>query len=132
MTRTVHLQPGDRVSSEYGNGVVEIHTVRHLVYRLDNGEPINVVTGTPGYYRVQPETLPAGQLPTVPGLVDGIVSVASPKVQCRGCGTIANGDPGKLALLVLTCGIIFHVADGRRTRLCVECRRGCTCHTCRR
>lgn len=72
------------------------------------------------------------QLPTVPGCVDGIVSLDPPRVQCRGCGVIASGAPGKLALLVLTCRIHFHVADGRTRRLCADCRAGCTCVTCRR
>lgn len=71
------------------------------------------------------------QLPTLPGRVDGIVSLDPPKVQCRSCGVIAEGRPGKLAFLVLTCRILFHVADGRTRRLCAECRAGCTCTTCR-
>jgi hypothetical protein len=72
------------------------------------------------------------QLPTKPGLVDGIVSMDPPQVQCRGCGVIATGVTGKVALLILTCNIVFHVADGRTKRLCAACRRGCTCASCRR
>jgi hypothetical protein len=71
------------------------------------------------------------QLPTMPGLVDGIVSMDPPRVQCRGCGVIATGVTGKAALLILTSGILFHVADGRTKRLCAACRAGCTCATCR-
>ena len=72
------------------------------------------------------------QLPTVPDRVDGIVSLDPPQVQCRGCGVIATGEPGKLGVLVLTCGIVFHVADQRTRRLCPQCRAGCDCMTCRR
>jgi hypothetical protein len=46
---------GDRVTSEYGAGTVEKFTSRVLVYRLDSGELINVVVGTPGYHRVTRE-----------------------------------------------------------------------------
>jgi hypothetical protein len=70
------------------------------------------------------------QLPTMPGLVDGIVSLDPPQIQCRGCGVIATGVTGKAALLVLTAGILFHAAD-RSKRLCAACRTGCTCMTCR-
>lgn len=75
------------------------------------------------------------QLPTLPGLVDGIVSLDPPQVQCRGCGVIATGDPRRrraLNVLILTCRIHFHVADGHTKRLCADCRAGCTCVTCRR
>lgn len=78
------------------------------------------------------QTAPAGMLPAVAGLVDGIVSLNPPRVQCRGCGVIATGEAGKLNLLALTCNIIFHRADGWTTRLCAGCRAGCTCETCRR
>jgi hypothetical protein len=71
------------------------------------------------------------QLPTMPGLVDGIVSLDPPQIQCRGCGVLATGATGKVALLILTCNILFHVADGRTKRLCTDCRAGCTCITCR-
>lgn len=70
------------------------------------------------------------QLPTMPGLVDGIVSLDPPQVQCRGCGVLATGVTGKVALLILTCNILFHSAD-RSKRLCADCRAGCTCITCR-
>jgi hypothetical protein len=78
-----------------------------------------------------PRLIQSVQLPTPPGRVDGIVSLDPPQVQCRGCGVIAEGRPGKLALLVMTCGIHFHLGDGREQRLCAECRSGCTCTTCR-
>jgi hypothetical protein len=77
------------------------------------------------------------QLPTMPGLVDGIVSLDPPQVQCRGCGVIATGESHPrgshiaLNLVILTCRILFHVADGRTKRLCADCRAGCTCTTCR-
>jgi hypothetical protein len=70
------------------------------------------------------------QLPTMPGLVDGIVSLDPPQVQCRGCGVIATGVTGKAAFLILTANIVFHAAD-RTKRLCADCRAGCTCMTCR-
>jgi len=71
------------------------------------------------------------QLPTIPGLVDGVVSMRPPIIQCRGCGVTATGETGKAALLILTCGIKFHVADDYTTRLCRDCRAGCQCFTCR-
>lgn len=71
------------------------------------------------------------QLPTVEGRVDGVVSLDPPMLQCRGCGVVHTDRPGKLALLILTSNIIFHVGDGRTRRLCADCRAGCTCPTCR-
>lgn len=55
---TERLSPGDRVQSEYGTGTVTAHTRRSLTYQLDTGELLNMVTGTPGYYRVRPATTP--------------------------------------------------------------------------
>jgi hypothetical protein len=46
------FQAGDRVESEYGQGTVIAYSSRRLAYQLDSGETINVVTGTPGFYRV--------------------------------------------------------------------------------
>jgi hypothetical protein len=71
------------------------------------------------------------QLPTLEGCVDGIVSREPPMLQCRGCGVVHIGQSGKLALLVVTSSIHFHVGDGRTRRLCADCRAGCTCPTCR-
>jgi hypothetical protein len=71
------------------------------------------------------------QLPTLAGKVDGVVSLDPPMIQCRGCGVIHTGEPGKLWLLTQTCNILFHVADGRTRRLCADCRAGCSCPTCR-
>lgn len=55
-------------------------------------------------------------------LVHGIVSVTPPTVRCDGCGFEASG--GRLALLVMTCGIVFNpleFAQDKR-RLCAGCR----------
>lgn len=46
------LAAGDRVESEFGRGTVVDRTRRSLTYQLDSGEVLNVVVGTPGYYRV--------------------------------------------------------------------------------
>lgn len=47
------LNVGDRVESEFGTGVVTEHTNRSVSYRLDSGETLNVVIGTPGYDRIR-------------------------------------------------------------------------------
>lgn len=43
---------GQRVSTEYGTGQVHASSARRVAVALDNGEWINVVVGTPGYYRI--------------------------------------------------------------------------------
>lgn len=61
-------------------------------------------------------------LPDLPGGVHGLVSEYPPKVQCDGCGLVATGQSGKLALTVLLCDIRFDLADGYQRRLCADCR----------
>lgn len=75
------------------------------------------------------------QFPTLPGVVDGIISIDPPRLQCRGCGRIDEGKPGKMNLLIITSDIYFHGAgwpDGTNPRLCQTCRlaRGCDCSRC--
>lgn len=48
------FKAGDRVASEHGPGTVVSQTDRSLSYKLDTGETLNVVVGTPGYHRVKP------------------------------------------------------------------------------
>ncbi|MBB1511997.1 hypothetical protein H5399_05180 [Tessaracoccus sp. MC1627] len=72
-------------------------------------------------------------LPTLPGLVEGIVAqdLLGWAVQCRGCGHIGRGR--WVLLAVLDGGLRFHEwPDGTNPRLCRDCRlaRGCTCYYC--
>lgn len=46
---------GERVSTEFGSGVVAESSARRVFIRLDNDETINVATGTPGYSRIRAE-----------------------------------------------------------------------------
>lgn len=46
------FQTGDRVSTEYGLGTVQESSYRRVFIELDEGGPINVVVGTPGYGRI--------------------------------------------------------------------------------
>lgn len=46
------LQTGERVVTEFGAGVVTDSSARRVVIRLDAGDVLNVVTGTPGYGRI--------------------------------------------------------------------------------
>lgn len=92
------------------------------------------------------EALPA-LWPTVPGCVDGIVSLSPAIIQCRECGVTDTcesvglpskaGERGELAIVVILSDIRFHPRtwdDGRtdNPRLCRPCRlaRGCTCQHC--
>ena len=73
------------------------------------------------------------QLPTLPGLVDGIVErdLLGWAVQCRECGRIGRG--ATVLLAILDGGIRFHeLPDGTNPRLCRDCRlaRGCDCYHC--
>lgn len=68
-------------------------------------------------------------LPDLPGLVHGIVQIDPfVRIQCDGCGLIYDGQPGKTALGILTCGIVFspkryqHPQRPDRRRLCRSCR----------
>jgi hypothetical protein len=62
-------------------------------------------------------------LPDVDGLVHGIVSVDPPRVQCDGCGLVATGQAGTLALTVMFCDILFSHRDRFTRRLCGDCRK---------
>lgn len=44
---------GQQVRTEFGTGTVTAHSERRVVVALDSGETINVVNGTPGYYRIE-------------------------------------------------------------------------------
>lgn len=44
---------GQQVTTEFGAGVVRESSPRRVFVELDNGESINVVTGTPGYDRIK-------------------------------------------------------------------------------
>ena len=74
------------------------------------------------------DTLPI-ILPTVPGRVEGIVSLDPPMVQCQGCGATYAGRT--LGLTVLRSNILFH--QHRSPRLCKACRLAlnCDCGSCR-
>lgn len=43
---------GDKVTTEYGSGVVEESSHRRVFIRLDEGDTINVAVGTYGYDRI--------------------------------------------------------------------------------
>lgn len=69
-------------------------------------------------------------LPDVEGKVHGIVQWEPfIRIQCDGCGYIHDGEPGKAAIAVITCGIVFsprryHSVGQRDTRrLCPGCRK---------
>jgi hypothetical protein len=47
--------PGDRVSTEWGLGTVTHASARRVVVETDTDGPINVVVGTPGYFRITKE-----------------------------------------------------------------------------
>lgn len=48
-------QVGDRIEYEaWGPGVVIAHTDRSITIRLDDGQELNIQTGTPGYDRIRP------------------------------------------------------------------------------
>lgn len=76
-----------------------------------------------------PEKLPL-ILPTLPGLVEGIVSRDPWTVQCQVCGVTATGKTPAAAITRGRQPIIFH--RGREPRMCVACgrARGCTCPLC--
>ena len=82
----------------------------------------------------QPALLPA-PLPTVPGLLAGIVGTDPWRVQCAECGRIGTGRNPHAA--ITDGGIHFHHTpwpDGTNPRLCRHCRarRGCGCWCCDR
>ena len=43
---------GERVETEYGAGVVRESSYRRVFIVLDDGQPLNVATGTYGYERI--------------------------------------------------------------------------------
>lgn len=53
------------------------------------------------------------------GYVHGIVSLDPPRVQCDGCGLVAEGD--SLSLTILFCQIVFNSRVGCGRRMCYEC-----------
>lgn len=65
-------------------------------------------------------------LPTVEGLVHGIVSVSPPTIQCDGCGKRHSGE--KMAMTVLTSNIVFNImaeaTQHDRRRMCDKCWEG--------
>ena len=44
---------GQKVSTEYGFGVVTESSHRRVVILLDSGESLNIITGTFGYERIK-------------------------------------------------------------------------------
>lgn len=69
-------------------------------------------------------------LPDVDGLVHGIVQLEPyVRIQCDGCGYIHDGEPGKTAFAILTCGIRFNArryrsaTDRDTRRLCRDCQK---------
>lgn len=74
------------------------------------------------------------QLPTLPGMVDGIVGrdLLGWTIQCRGCGRTSTARRVHDAMREL--GAHFHKwPDDTNPRLCRDCRltRGCDCHRCK-
>lgn len=60
-----------------------------------------------------------GRFGTLEGYTHGIISVDPMRIQCDGCGAIAEHDRAStVALFVMLCGIEFVGPD----RLCAECR----------
>jgi len=71
-------------------------------------------------YRFTPP--PMFDIEPEPEYVHGIVSDDPWTIRCDGCGHEATGE--RIALLVLTCGILFNPRDYQNDtrRLCLECR----------
>lgn len=62
------------------------------------------------------------QLPTVPGKVDGVVSLSPFTLQCRDCGATAVMESGRIATFVILSGYHFHACEGRDgVRRCPDC-----------
>lgn len=66
------LTVGTRVTTEYGPGKVSESSARRVFIELDDGQCLNVATGTPGYGRI-------------------VVAPPSKSV-CTGCQTIHGSD----------------------------------------
>lgn len=47
------LEVGQRVQTEYGTGIVRESSPRRAFIVLDDGQPLNVQTGTYGYERIE-------------------------------------------------------------------------------
>jgi uncharacterized cupin superfamily protein len=45
-----------RVRNEWGAGIVTAWSPRRVVIELDAGDILNIVVGTPGYWRIEEET----------------------------------------------------------------------------
>lgn len=77
------------------------------------------------------EQIALALLPDVEGKVHGIVQMEPfIQIQCDGCGYVHDGEPGKTAIAILTCGIQFSprrydAVAGQRDarRLCQDCRK---------
>ncbi|HMM95387.1 hypothetical protein [Phycicoccus sp.] len=61
--RTGRPEVGERVSTEFGPGEVTDSSDRRVAIKLDNGDTINVVTGTPGYDRIKRDNPPKADVP---------------------------------------------------------------------
>ena len=60
------LNVGQRVTTEFGDGLVTNSTSRSVTIKLDSGEEINVQTGTPGFERIKPVEAGGGAGPKAP------------------------------------------------------------------
>jgi hypothetical protein len=60
------------------------------------------------------------QLPTVPGKVDGIVSLTQLIVQCRSCGDTYTGDD-RVGVSIILSGYRFHTCEPGVGRMCPSC-----------
>lgn len=72
------------------------------------------------------------QQPTIPGKVDGFISVDPWQIQCRECGVITTKpDESRIAIWVILARFTFCPVDN--VRRCPECRADHrkTCDRCR-
>lgn len=82
------------------------------------------------------------QRPTLPGMVEGIVSLDPLTIQCRGCGVVDTSGSlrvreDRVAMVIILSSIRFHstvwtTGHTDNPRLCRACRqaRGCQCESC--
>lgn len=68
-----------------------------------------------------PATYADNLLPDIDGYVHGIVHLDPMRIQCDGCGVIAEGDPGSASVAIMG-RIWFNPGSEDRRRLCGECR----------
>jgi hypothetical protein len=92
---TGRLEVGQRVSTEYGDGRVTSSTGRSVTVELDNGETINVQTGTPGYGRITPieETAPGAGAPSAQE-VESVLSAVENAIDSEEQAEGDNGPQG--------------------------------------